>query len=83
MSDRDTILIAVGLPGRPRHDSIDACGSLNIEYQKAPTIRAWPIFVTWGEPSVEVRENNLKWGRTPLAERARGRSRRGRTARQT
>jgi hypothetical protein len=24
--------IAVGLLGRQRHDSIDACGSLNIEY---------------------------------------------------
>jgi hypothetical protein len=30
-----------------------------------------------------VRENNLKWGRTPPAERARGHSRRGHTARQT
>ena len=52
MSNRDNFLIAVGLLGRPRHDSIDACGSLNIEYQKALTIRAGPIFVTWGEPSV-------------------------------
>jgi hypothetical protein len=38
--------------GAPRHDSIDACGNLNIEYQNALTIRAWRIFVTWGEPSV-------------------------------
>jgi hypothetical protein len=39
--------IAAGLLGRPRHDSI-----LNIEYQKALTIWAWPFGVTWGEPSV-------------------------------
>jgi len=41
--------IAVGILGRPRHDSIDACGSL---YQKALTIWAWPFVVKWGEPSV-------------------------------
>jgi hypothetical protein len=39
--------IAFGLLERPRHDSI-----LNIEYQKALTIWAWPFDVTWGEPSV-------------------------------
>jgi hypothetical protein len=44
--------IAVGLLGRPWHDSIDACGNLNIEYQKALTIWAWPFGATWGEPSV-------------------------------
>jgi hypothetical protein len=52
MSDRDNILIAVGLLGSAPARFNSACGSLNIEYQKAPTIRAWPIFVTWGEPSI-------------------------------
>jgi hypothetical protein len=26
-------------------------GRINIEYQKALTIRAWPIFVTWANPA--------------------------------